>query len=214
MVRAYLFDMDGTIVDNMSVHLNIWIEFMASLGVHVPPAEMERSTIGKINAEIFRELLDPSLSDAQVLDLSRRKEALYRERFKPLLKETPGLTAFLRQARAGGKKLAVATAANRDNTDFVLEGLGITAYFDALVTSEDITRGKPDPEVFLIAAARLGVAARDCLVFEDSPAGLEAAFRAGMSAVALHTTFPESQLVNLPGVLRVISDFTAVMPAI
>ena len=99
-----------------------------------------------------------------------------------------GLPEFLQQARAAGMRLGVATAADLVNAAFVLEGIGLRQVFDVIVTADDITRGKPDPEIFLLAAQRLGVPPGRCLVFEDAPMGIEAARRAGMLAVALTTS--------------------------
>ena len=100
----------------------------------------------------------------------------------------PGLVEFLQQARAAGMRLGVATAANWENVEFVLQGIGLRDAFDTIVTADDITRGKPDPEIFLIAAQRLGVPPERCLVFEDALMGIEAARRAGMDLVALTTS--------------------------
>ena len=209
---AYIFDMDGTLVDNMGFHVTIWTEFLASLGAPVDRETFYRRTVGKVNAEILRDLYRADLSDAEIEDLSRRKEQLYRQRFAPLIaqKAVPGLREFLQKAHQDGISMAVATSAGLENTRFILEGLSIATYFSALVTSEDVRRGKPDPEIFLIAAQKLGVPPEACLVFEDSPAGLEAAHRAGMRSVALSTTFTPDQLTGRPGVLLVAPDYTAI----
>ncbi|GAP08215.1 haloacid dehalogenase superfamily, subfamily IA, variant 3 [Anaerolinea thermolimosa] len=209
---AYIFDMDGTLIDNMGFHGAIWSEFLASLGAPVDRETFFRRTVGKVNAEILRDLYRADLSDAEIEELSRRKEQLYRQRFAPLItqKAVPGVREFLQKAHQRGISMAVATSAGLENTRFILDGLGITAYFSALVTSEDVHRGKPDPEIFLIAAQKLGVPPEACLVFEDSPAGLEAAHRAGMVSVALATTFPAEQLAGRPGVLLVTGDYSAI----
>ncbi len=199
--------MDGTLIDNMGFHNRIWSEFLTSIGAPVSAETMRRRTVGKINAEILREMVRPDLTDAEVEVYSQQKETLYRARFDPSQAVVPGLTGFLARLRAAGRPLALATSAGRENVDFVLKSLGIETVFDALVTAEDVTRGKPDPEIFLKAAARLGVQPQACLVFEDSPSGLEAAHRAGMQSIALATTFPAESLQGCPGVLRVIRNY-------
>jgi beta-phosphoglucomutase len=205
---AYVFDMDGTLVDNMGFHIKIWSEFLASIGSPTSEEIFRSRTVGKINAEILRDLVRPDLTDAEVADLSERKEILYRKRFRPLLKEVPGLMGFLGRARVAGIPIALATSAGIDNVHFVLDGLNVGAYFNALVTAEEIVRGKPDPEIFFKAAEKLGVRPETCLVFEDSPSGLEAAHRAGMQSIALTTTFPAETLRACPGVLRIVPDYT------
>lgn len=211
---AYIFDMDGTLIDNMGFHIKIWSEFLGSLGAPTDEETFYRRTVGKVNAEILRDLYRPDLAEAEIEALSARKEALYRERFAPLMqqKAIPGLNAFLARAGALGVPMAVATSAGVENTRFVLEGLGIAPFFRAWVTAEEVTRGKPDPQIFLLAAGKLGVEPQTCLVFEDSPSGLEAAQRAGMRAVGLSTTFPAEKLQGHTGVLRIAPDYRALDP--
>lgn len=206
---AFIFDMDGTLIDNMGFHITIWSEFLASIGAPTDHETFYRRTVGKVNAEILRDLYRPDLTDAEVEQFSAQKEALYRSRFAPILHQQAisGLAPFLASVQAQGISMAVATSAGMENVRFTLDGLGIAPYFQALVTAEEVIRGKPDPEIFLIAAAKLGVPPASCLVFEDSPSGLEAAQRAGMRAVALSTTFPPEQLNGRPGVLRVVPDY-------
>jgi len=125
----------------------------------------------------------------------------------------PGLVEFLQQARAAGMRLGVATAANWENVEFVLRGIGLRDAFDTIVTADDITRGKPDPEIFLIAAQRLGVSPARCLVFEDSLMGIEAARRAGMDSVALTTTISAQKFASLSGVKLSAGDYCMLSPA-
>jgi beta-phosphoglucomutase family hydrolase len=205
--QACIFDMDGTLVDNMGFHHVIWSEFLASIGSPTDPETFYRRTVGKVNSEILRDLVRPDLTDAEVAAYSLRKEELYRARFKPSQAVVPGLVDYLHRLRAAGLPLALATSAGRENVAFVLRELGIEGVFAALVTAEEITRGKPDPEIFLLAAERLGVAPAACLVFEDSPSGLEAAHSAGMRSIALTTTFPAERLRGCPGVLRVVENY-------
>jgi beta-phosphoglucomutase family hydrolase len=204
---AYIFDMDGTLVNNMGVHADVWTELLASLGHPTERETFIHRTIGKVNSEILREFVSPDLSDAEIATLSRRKEELYRQRFRPLLKEVPGLHRYLELVAAQGIPMALATSAGRENVNYVLEGLGIQAFFRVQVTADEVINGKPDPEIFLKAAGELEVAPEKCLVFEDSPSGLEAARRAGMPAVALTTTYPAEKLSGQPAVMRIIPNY-------
>lgn len=209
---AFIFDMDGTLLDNMGFHIKTWIEFLASIGVAIDEPTFTRRTVGKVNAEILRELVNPDLTDEEIKAYSLKKEIMYREEFKPHMKAVPGLELFLKRAWHHGIPLALATSAGRENADFVLEGLSIARYFPVMVCAEDVHHGKPDPEIFLTAASRLGADPATCLVFEDAPYGLEAARRAGMQAVALTTTFPAERLAHLPNVLQVVPDYTSLDP--
>lgn len=157
-------------------------------------------------------MVNPDLTDEEIKAYSLKKEIMYREEFKPHMKAVPGLELFLKRAWHHGIPLALATSAGRENADFVLEGLSIARYFPVMVCAEDVHHGKPDPEIFLTAASRLGADPATCLVFEDAPYGLEAARRAGMQAVALTTTFPAERLAHLPNVLQVVPDYTSLDP--
>jgi beta-phosphoglucomutase family hydrolase len=209
---AFIFDMDGTMVDNMEFHGRAWVEFLAQLGIEMDAEEFLRRTSGMTNARILRSILGPHLSIREVAAYAARKEALYRELYRPYLRPVPGLRSFLAQTRRLDIPLALATSAGWENIAFVLEGLGLTSAFQAVVDADAVERGKPHPEMFLTAAARLGVPPEGCVVFEDSRAGLEAARRAGMAAVALSTTHPPAELGRLPGVVRVVDDFWGLDP--
>lgn len=209
--KAFIFDMDGTLLDNMAFHIEIWREFLHSLGVQLDEKQFLQRAVGKVNSDILRDFVRPDLTDAEIRTLAMQKEALYRSRYRPLMKEVPGLTHLLARAKQKGVKVALATSAGVENAHFVLEGLQIQPYFDVLVTGDQVKQGKPHPEIFLKAAERLAVQPAECLVFEDSPLGLEAAHRAGMAGIALSTTYPPEQLISLPGVLAVVPDYTALL---
>ncbi|BAJ64591.1 HAD family hydrolase [Anaerolinea thermophila] len=205
--KAFIFDMDGTLLDNMAFHIEIWREFLHSLGVKLDEKEFLQRAVGRTNADILRDFVNPDLSDEEIRALGKQKEALYRSRFRPLMREVPGLTRLLARAKQKGIRIALATSAGVENARFVLEGLDIESYFDVLVTGDQVTQGKPHPEIFLKAAERLSIHPSEGLVFEDSPLGLEAAHRAGMASIALSTTYPPEHLMTLPGVLAVVPDY-------
>ncbi len=207
MKRAILFDMDGTLVDNMAYHTASWVQFFASRGKQLDPDEFFRRMTGRHSAEILREWLDAGLSDAECAALTEEKESVYRRLYAPHQKALPGLEAFIAQAGAQGTALAVATSATVPNVRFTLDALGLRGHFDAVVSAEDVARGKPAPDVFLKAAQACGADPRDCVVIEDAPLGLEAARRAGMRAVALTTTMPAEAFQQFPHVIAVVPDY-------
>lgn len=212
LIEAFIFDMDGTIVDNMGFHSQVWVEFLAELGVSLTPTEFHRLTGGMTNRQILRQMIGDHLSDPEIAAYSEQKEVRYRSVYRNHLKPVAGFMGFLEEARRLGAPMALATSAERPNIQFILGGLGIESVFRAVVGAEEVERGKPDPEMFLKAAGRLGVDPERCLVFEDSSAGLKAAHRAGMRAVALATTTAPEVLRGLPGVVRVAEDFTTLDP--
>ena len=210
MIKAFIFDMDGTIVDNMAVHTAVWLEILADLGTPMTAAEFQASVAGKTNLETMRQLVDSQITAADAERISLMKEERYRQRYAPLMQPMPGLLSLLHQARQAGIKLAVATAAGTDNINFIMGGLQLWQQFDAVVGADDVERGKPFPDLFLLAAERLGVPPANCLVFEDALTGIEAARRAGMSVIAMTTAHTSSEVAHLPKVQQAIPDFTHV----
>ncbi len=208
MIKALIFDMDGTIVDNMGVHTAVWLEILAEFDVTMTRLEFQSVSAGMTNPELLRLLVDPAMTDETVATIAQRKEARYREEYASLMEPLAGLLPLLRQARQAGLVLAVATAANQGNIDFVMNGLQMWDCFDAIVGADDVARGKPHPDLFLLAAERLNVPPADCLVFEDAMTGIEAGRRAGMSVVGVATSHSTAELAAQSGVRKTITDFS------
>lgn len=206
--RAFIFDVDGTIIDNMSYHNITWQIYFARHGKQMTISQVLKATGGKTAVEVIRSVIDPNISDEEAEKGVREKEDLYYQLYGDHRVPIAGFTELLTWARAHQVKLGVATSADWLNIQFNLGGTGLLHSFDTIVGSEDITHGKPDPEIFLLTASRLGVQPADCLVFEDSLPGLEAAHRAGIPSVAITTSYTASQLTQLPGVIRVVDDYT------
>ena len=207
--RALIFDMDGTIVDNMSFHTQSWLAFFQQRGRTIDAQEFFLATAGRHGREILREHLDPALSDDDCAALTLEKEVLYRSLYAPHLKPVAGFEALLAQAKARGMALAVGTAAPDDNVRFTLDGLDLRRHFHTVVGAADVQRGKPAPDVFLKAAKDCGAAAEDCIVFEDAPLGVEAARNAGMRTVVLTTTMPAASFASYDNVIATVADFSA-----
>lgn len=206
--RAFVFDMDGTIVDNMAYHTDSWISFFERRGHAIDPDAFFRETAGRQGGEIIRSYLGAHLGDDEVALLNHEKEAVYRELYAPHRKTVAGFDALIARARANGVKLAVGTAAPPANVEFTLDGLALRRHFDAIVGATDVARGKPHPDVFLKAAELCGVAAEHCIVFEDAPLGVEAARRAGMRCVVLTTTLPAASFAGFDNVIAIAADFS------
>lgn len=205
--RAFIFDMDGTIVDNMHVHAKAFGQLLEENGLEVDLDKFLIETAGKTNREIMPTVFG-DISDERIEELANRKEQLYRDAFLPVRRPVKGLVDFLTGAKGLGIKMAVATAAPVPNLDFILDGLDLRRFFDAVTTSADVSHGKPDPEIFLVSAQKLGVAPRNCLVFEDAFGGFEAAHRASMKSIAITTVNSAADVLERDSVVEAHADFT------
>lgn len=194
---ALLFDMDGVLIESTGVHTRAWEEYLARHGI--PSAGVMEKMLGKRNDQIVRVLWGPALSEDEVFRHGAEKERLYRQMMEPVFEEhvVGGVREFVRAARRLGVPCALATNAEPENVDFVLDRTGLREYFPVVVDGHQVQRPKPDPEVFLTAAARLGVPARNCIIFEDSPGGIEAARASGGRVVAVLTTLKEAPAADL-----------------
>lgn len=205
--RALLFDLDGTLIDSMPHHNTSWIEWHRARGLPFDDEDsFFRATAGRTNAEILRELL-PHLDDAAIRDAAEHKERLYRDIARHELQMIPGFDVLHAAARDRGWKLAICTAAPRENMAVAFDKFGLDAKVDTITSPADGLRGKPHPDIFLEAARRLGVEPAQCVVFEDAPLGVEAARNAGMRAVVLTTTMPLAAFAGYDNVVASAADF-------
>lgn len=184
---AAVFDMDGTLVDNMRFHGMAWERLARRLGSPATHQQFEREWAGMKAGEILRILLARPVPDTEVARLEAEKEADYRAAYGPRIVPVAGLFAFLDRLRGAGYRLALATAAPADNRAMVLAALGLEGAFEVTAGPERAARGKPFPDIFLAAAALLGLAPDRCVAFEDASNGVRAARAAGMEVVGIAT---------------------------
>lgn len=210
---AFVFDMDGTLVDNMAFHTQAWLEMLAELGIEMTPGRLARLMGSYTTPELLRHVLPVSISRQDVGRHSERKEIIYRTIYGPHLRAVAGVHRFLREAQVLGIPMAVATSAGRRNIEFTLDGLGLNAYFDVIVGGDDVPQGKSGPQIFLTTAQRLDFSPGQCLVFEDSQSGVEAAHLAGMRIIVIATDPQAEEFRVLSSVLDVVSDFSGLDPA-
>ena len=212
--RAVIFDIDGTIVDNMHLHAEAFARFAERHGL--PPLTQEdRARLdGRRNSEIFPILFKREVPRAEWQAYEHEKEGLYRELSKGRLLPMKGLRQLIDRLAADRIPMALATSAPQPNVAHTLAELGLDDAFPIVVRGDEVARGKPAPDVFIEAARRLGVAPNECLVFEDAPMGIEAAQAAGMPVVALTTSFQQSHFEQLqPPPSFICRDFEAFLSA-
>lgn len=201
MVKAILFDLDGTLADTDPLHLLAWQEVLKPYDLKVDPAFYRERISGRLNPEIVRDLL--GLEGEEAERLIATKEARFRELAQGL-KPLPGLPEFLEKIQEKGLSWGVVTNAPRENAHHVLKALGLKP--PLLVLAEEVGQGKPDPLPYRVALERLGVAPEEALAFEDSPSGVRSAVGAGIPTYALLTGHsPESLLAA--GAAGVLGDF-------
>jgi beta-phosphoglucomutase family hydrolase len=188
MIKGIIFDMDGVIVDNNDLHKQTWREFFAKHGKSISDDELDIWMSGRQNFETVQYLFKNKINRNQALILAEEKEALYRIKYKDSIKPLVGLLDFLEHLKFHEIKIGLGSSAPKSNVTFIMDGLGIAHYFDAIVDGSMVQNGKPNPEVFVQAAKLLKVNAENCIVFEDSLSGIEAAKRAGMSVVGIATS--------------------------
>ncbi|MDP9315024.1 MAG: HAD family phosphatase [Chloroflexota bacterium] len=187
-VRAVLWDVDGTLLDSAAYH---WQSWQATLALEGFPLQWEQfvASFGQRNDAVLRGYFGADFPVSEVERIAEAKETRYRELLGAggvtLL---PGVDQWLQRLHQEGWRQAIASSAPRLNVMAIVEALGIGAYFEAIVSAEDVQRGKPDPQVFLVAAQKLGVPPERCIVVEDAPAGIEAGRRAGMRTIGVLST--------------------------
>lgn len=202
-----VFDVDGVLVDSGEAHFVAWTLLAKELGKTFS-RDLFQKTFGQHNKYILPLWLGDDLSAERCARLSDRKEWLYRTRCRELIRPMPGVEELLAALFAAGFRLAVGSSAPEANVDLVLEALGVADKFMARSTGEDVVRGKPDPEVFLKAAAGLELPPGRCVVVEDAPAGVEAALAAGSSVIAVTTSHSAEQLSRAHRIVDSLSELT------
>ncbi len=194
-VGAVIWDMDGVIADTAPYHFGAWQETLRSRGVDFTEEDFRRG-FGQKNDNIIRDNLGEATSQGEIDAIAREKEGNFRRRIRHSIKALPGAVELITSLNERGFKLALASSTPIENIRLLLNGLGISACFRAIVAGEDVTEGKPGPQCFLLAAQRLEIEPERCIVIEDAVAGVAAAGRAGMHCIAVTTTNPRTSLME------------------
>ena len=208
-VKALIFDMDGTMIDNMMIHHRAWQKKLKELGLAMSIEEVKRDIHG-VNSEIIKRLFGDRFNEQEIAQIAWDKEAAYREIYADQIKMLPGLQQFLDTAKALQIPMGIGTAAPKENAEFAVEALKLQPYFQTVVHSDMVDRGKPDPQVFEMVAERLAVDLKDCLIFEDSPTGAQAAANGAAQSVILTTTHTQEEFDAIDKIQHFMHDYLAI----
>ena len=204
-LKGVIFDVDGTIIDSMKIHMKAWQKVFADYGYKMSIKEVKEAAYG-INPEIVRRVMG-NLTDEIVEKISNEKEEWFRNAFDPEDDVIKGLIPFLELLRGNGIPMVIGSAAPPENIDYFMDRLGIRSYFKGFIHEDDVSRGKPSPEVFIKAAKVIGKEINDCVVFEDSTSGAEASAKAGSKTVVVLSTKSEKDFEDIPSIVRFIKNY-------
>ena len=207
--KAFLFDLNGTMIDDMAFHIRAWHQILNDLGANISLAKVKEECYGK-NGELLERVFPGRFSEEEKIAMSHAKETAYQEAFKPSLQLIKGLAGFLENAFTKNIQMAIGSAAIMFNIDFVLDGLNIRHYFKTIVSAEDVMISKPHPETYIKCANQLAVPYNNCIVFEDAPKGVEAALNAGMQCVVLTTMHTKEEFGVYSNIVCFVNDYTDV----
>lgn len=202
-----IFDIDGVLVDSAAAHFQSWQRLAQEHGGKVTEEEFNR-TFGQQNRDIIP-MLFGQVSDARLNQLADRKEQIYRDLIRGEPPIVPGAVELVHDLHDAGARLAVGSSGPRENIELVLDAMDVRGRIRVVVSGDDVTRGKPDPQVFTMAADRLDVPASRCVVIEDAPAGVEAARAAGALAVAVLIYHPASAFGPADRLVQCLADLSA-----
>lgn len=205
--KGFLFDLNGTMVNDMPYHITAWHKEISALGGKLSLEQMKHECYGK-NDELLERVFPGRFTMEEKIKLGNDKEALYRVEFKPHLKLIDGLADFLASAAKRNISMAIGSAAITENINFVIDNMNIRHFFDAIVSANNVVKSKPHPETFLKCAQLLAIEPKDCLVFEDTPKGVECAFNAGMKAVVILGEHTKEEFSKFPNVIFFSNDYT------
>jgi HAD superfamily hydrolase (TIGR01509 family) len=202
-----IFDIDGVLLDSYKMHYECWRTIAEKHSISVSEKDFD-ALFGRRGSEIVREIWGKDLPGEQVVAIHRLKQALYRDALQHNFPEMDGAIQLIDALATEGFVLGIGSSAPPENVEMSLNGLGRAKSFKAVVTGSDVTRGKPDPQVFLLAAQRMGLEPADCAVIEDAVAGIAAALAGGMTAIALAGTAPPESLTMADLVVTSLRQLT------
>ncbi len=194
MNLGLIFDMDGVLVDNHIYHFKAWEVMCEKYGKPLDEESYRENLNGRTLREVVRFIFDEEMTEERVVEIGREKEGIYRELYQPYLAPTTGLLQFLNSCGKERIPMVIGTSAPKENVAFTLNGLGISHYFKGVLDDRSVTKGKPDPEIYLKCAKEIGLPNEQCVVFEDAVSGVKAGRAAGSKVIGLATSHSAEEL--------------------
>ena len=208
-LQAFIFDMDGVIIDNTPVQARAFQLLFRDLNVQADATELLRRLNGMPATDILEQVFEHPVPEAERKKYADQREFLYRTLYWDERRPLPGLVDFLAAARTAGFKLGLGSGSANDTLSYILDYLDVRRFFDVVVGAGDVEEGKPHPETYAVVAEKLGVPPENCLVFEDAILGEHAAYKAGMHCVAVTTNLAAA---DFQAPLLAIPDFRGLTP--
>jgi len=203
-----IFDVDGTLVNNTAYHRQAWIDLCARYDIPMDNEAYHAKIHARSNDKIVPNLFGPGVDAAFIRTIELEKETLYQDAFRPVMRETPGLIALLTALNDAGVPCAAASNSPTTNVDFVLDGLKLREFFASVLSRDQVSMGKPNPEVLLKSAVGLNLPPERCLVFEDSSSGFAAARNASMPYIAITCGADPAEIPLAYDARMIRADFT------
>lgn len=206
-VKAVIWDMDGVIANTAQYHLKGWQVVFQKRGVNYTEEDFQCNT-GKRSDSIIREVLGEKITQGEIMAIIREKDENFRQLMKQNIRPFPGVLKLITLLKEHGFKIAIASSAPMENIQLITQSLKIHNCFDTIVSGWEVTKGKPDPQTFLLAMEKMGVEAKDCIVIEDAIAGVTASKRAGICCIAVTNTTPKENLREADLVIDTLEEIT------
>ncbi len=206
-VKAVIWDMDGIIADTAQYHLKGWQIVFGKRGVNYTEEDYRRNT-GKRNDGIIKSVLGEKIAQNEIITIAREKDETFRQLISQNIRPFPGVLKLITSLKEHKFKIAIASSAPMENIQLITQSLKIHNCFDAIVSGWETTKGKPDPQIFLLAAQKLGVKAKDCIVIEDAVVGVAASKRAKICCIAVTNTNPEESLREADLIIDTLEEIT------
>jgi beta-phosphoglucomutase family hydrolase len=206
-VKAVIWDMDGIIADTSQYHHKGWQIVFRKRGINYTEADFRRNT-GKRSDTIIREVLGEKIPQNEITEIIQEKDETFRQLMGGNIKLFPGVLKLITSLKEHDFKIAIASSAPMENIRLITQSLKIDNYFDAIISGWEVTKGKPHPQTFLLAAEKLGVETEDCIVIEDAISGVTASKRAGMCCIAVTNTTSREELREADLIIDTLEEIT------
>ena len=198
MLKCLIFDMDGTIVDSIPFHKKSWEIFSKTYPIDNLEDKLTSQNKGGTITEIMKFLMPENKNNkTKIEELGNLKESIFREIYKPYVRPLPGFIKFIHNAKMNNLSINLASNGDHNNIKFIIESINCNSYFNLKIGSNDVKKGKPNPEMFIKIMEKINVLPKECLIFEDSIEGVKAGLKSGSKVVGVTTSHSKDKLISL-----------------